>query len=142
MNSVDWRQGNIAAQLAVAHTIAVVPDSNTPGSIVYVGSDGNFTQDNSNLFYNSTTHRLGIGTATPGANVGVVGSVLATTSITAGAGFGCNGATAQPAYASGGAVVTTAPALASYGFTSAQAEAILTLLNNIQAALVANGIMS
>lgn len=49
---------------------------------------------------------------------------------------------AQAAAASGGAVVTTAAALSSYGYTSAQANAIITLLNNIRAALVANGIMS
>ena len=48
----------------------------------------------------------------------------------------------QPAAASGGPVVTTTPTLTAYGYTLAQAEAILTLLNNIQAALVANGIMS
>ena len=56
--------------------------------------------------------------------------------------FGVNGATPQGAYASGGAVVTTTPALTSYGYTLAQATAVLTLVNNIRAALVANGIMS
>lgn len=58
--------------------------------------------------------------------------------------FGCNGATAQSAYASGGAVSNTAATnVAPYGYTTqAQADGIVTLLNNIQAALVANGIMS
>lgn len=53
-----------------------------------------------------------------------------------------NGFAPQPAAASGGPVVTTTPTLASYGYTQPQAEAIITLLNNIRAALVANGIMS
>jgi hypothetical protein len=58
--------------------------------------------------------------------------------------FGCNTKSAQSAYASGGSVVTTgATNAAPYGYTTAaQANAIVTLLNNIQAALVANGIMS
>jgi Pectate lyase superfamily protein len=65
-------------------------------------------------------------------------------SVTVRAGFGVNGATAQTAAASGGAVATTAPTQTTpYGFTtSAQAAGIITLLNNIRAALVANGIMS
>ena len=66
------------------------------------------------------------------------------TTLTASLGFGCNGASAQTAYASGGSVVTTgATNVAPYGYTTAaQANAIITLLNNIRAALVANGIMS
>lgn len=62
--------------------------------------------------------------------------------LTASGEFGVNGAAAQGAYASGGAVPTTTPTLAAFGFTLVQAQAILTLLNNIQAALTANGIMS
>lgn len=48
------------------------------------------------------------------------------------------------AAASGGAVATTAATNVSpFGYTTgAQADAIITLLNNIRAALVANGIMS
>lgn len=58
--------------------------------------------------------------------------------------FGCNGASAQTAYASGGAVAATGSTNAApYGYTTAaQADGIVTLLNNIRAALVANGIMS
>jgi hypothetical protein len=58
-------------------------------------------------------------------------------------GFGCNGATPQTAYASGGAVATTGSALVSYGYTtSAQADGIVTLLNNIRTALVNAGLMT
>jgi hypothetical protein len=58
------------------------------------------------------------------------------------AGFGCNGAAAQTAYTSGGAVVAN-PTSAGYGFlTAAEMTAFKTLLNNIRTALVNNGIMS
>lgn len=58
--------------------------------------------------------------------------------------FGCNSKAVQTAFASGGSVVTTgATNAAPFGYTTAaQANAIVTLLNNIQAALVANGILS
>lgn len=58
--------------------------------------------------------------------------------------FGCNGAAVQTAAASGGAVATTAATNVSpFGYTTAaQADGIRILLNNIRAALVANGIMS
>jgi hypothetical protein len=55
--------------------------------------------------------------------------------------FGCNTKSAQAAYASGGALSTYGSG--SYGFdTAAHAQEIHTLLVNIRAALVANGIMS
>jgi hypothetical protein len=58
--------------------------------------------------------------------------------------FGANNATPQTPAASGGAVAATgATNVVPYGFTTAaQANAIITLLNNIRASLVANGIMS
>lgn len=39
-------------------------------------------------------------------------------------------------------VVTTTPALTSYGFTLAQATAMIALVNAMQAALISAGIMS
>lgn len=87
----------------------------------YLGGAGGVTS----LFKMTTA-----GAVTAGGTVTVVGA------------FGCNGASAQTAYVSGGAVVTTGAGLASYGYTEAQANAIVTLLNNCRAALVANGIMS
>jgi hypothetical protein len=55
-------------------------------------------------------------------------------------GFGCNSKTPQTAYASGGAVTTSAGA---YGFASdAERSNLTALVTNIRAALVANGIMS
>ena len=56
--------------------------------------------------------------------------------------FGCNGATPQTAYASGGAAGGTATS-GGYGFvSSAEMNAFVTLVGNIRSALVANGVMS
>jgi hypothetical protein len=57
--------------------------------------------------------------------------------------FGCNGKTPQTSATAHAAVVATAATNVSpYGFaTAAQANDIVTLLNQIRAALVANGIM-
>lgn len=79
---------------------------------------------------------LAIGNVTP--NTGRFTTLQATGA------FGCNGAAVQTAAASGGAVATTAATNVSpFGYTTAaQADGIRILLNNIRAALVANGIMS
>src|SRR3990167_2003026 len=37
----------------------------TAGSVVFIGSTRDFTQDNANLFWDNTNNRLGIGTASP-----------------------------------------------------------------------------
>ncbi len=50
----------------------------TAGSVVFAGTSGVYNQDNANFFWNSATHRLGIGTASPGAKV-EIGSVVANT---------------------------------------------------------------
>lgn len=47
----------------------------TQGSVVFAGASGVYTQDNSNLFFNDSTNRLGIGTATPAKTLDVVGEV-------------------------------------------------------------------
>ena len=39
----------------------------TPGSVLFAGTAGVYSEDNANLFWNNTTKRLGIGTATPSA---------------------------------------------------------------------------
>jgi hypothetical protein len=50
--------------------------------------------------------------------------------------------TVQRSGAAQAAVVTTTPTTAAYGYTLAQAEAIITLLNEIRAALVQKGIIA
>lgn len=74
----------------------------------------------------------------------VTTTITSTTSMTVGTAFGCNGKTAQTSVVSGGAVATTgATNVAPYGFTTAaQANDIITKLNLVLTALVANGIMS
>ncbi len=37
----------------------------TAGSVIYAGASGVYSQDNSNLFWDATNHRLGIGTTSP-----------------------------------------------------------------------------
>src|SRR3990167_10972008 len=41
------------------------PSGWTAGSVVFIGSTGDFTQDNANLFWDNTNNRLGIGTTSP-----------------------------------------------------------------------------
>ena len=43
----------------------------TAGSVIFVGADGKFTEDNANWFWDNTNNRLGIGTTSPGSNLEV-----------------------------------------------------------------------
>lgn len=96
--------------------------------------------------------------AAPALNVGIVptwtgvhtftadtafAGITTTTTATIGTGFGCNGKTAQTAAAVGAAVVSTvATNVVPYGYaTQAQADDIVTRINTIRAALIANGIL-
>jgi len=97
--------------------------------------------------------KVGIGTTTPESQLSINGglhvggdsdagdnNILVDGTIKSVGAFGCNNATPQTAYASGGAVTTAA---GTYGFASdAQRDSLTTLVANIRAALVANGIMS
>lgn len=78
-------------------------------------------------------------------SAGITGTtVLFSASITAGTGFGCNGQSAQTSAAIGGAVTSTAATnVVPWGYaTQAQADDIVTRLNTIRAALIANGILT
>jgi hypothetical protein len=46
----------------------------TAGSIPFVGASGSILQDNANFFWDDTNNRLGIGTATPTADLEVAGA--------------------------------------------------------------------
>lgn len=46
--------------------------SATAGSVLFAGTSGVLSQDNSNLFWDNTNKRLGIGTTSPGANLSVI----------------------------------------------------------------------
>src|SRR3990167_7502371 len=52
-----WAKNFISAGL--------VWSSGTTGSVLFVGSDGNISQNNQRLFWNNTDIRLGRGTSTP-----------------------------------------------------------------------------
>jgi hypothetical protein len=49
----------------------------TAGSVVFAGASGVYTQDNANLFWDNANDRLGIGTASPGSKLDVVGTINA-----------------------------------------------------------------
>ena len=55
----------------------------TPGSIVYAGASGVYSQDNLTLFHNDATNQNGVGTNVPSATLEVAdASVLAAESLT------------------------------------------------------------
>jgi len=45
----------------------------TEGSVVFAGSSGTYTQDNSNLFFDNTNNRLGVGKSNPVATLDITG---------------------------------------------------------------------
>lgn len=49
----------------------------TTGSVVFAGASGVYSQDNTNLFYDSTNHFLGIGTSAPSCKLHVSGAFVA-----------------------------------------------------------------
>jgi len=52
--------------------------SMTPGSVLFAGTGGLVSQKNTNLFWDNTNNRLGLGTTTPGNTLEVAGTVAAT----------------------------------------------------------------
>jgi len=48
----------------------------TLGSILFAGSSGSISQDNTNLFWDNTNKRLGIGTVSPGSKLAVSGNAV------------------------------------------------------------------
>src|SRR5215218_8483410 len=47
----------------------------TAGSVVFGGTNGVLTQDNTNFFWDDTNNRLGIGTNAPGTTLDVAGTI-------------------------------------------------------------------
>jgi hypothetical protein len=55
----------LGGTLAVANGGTNTSTAFTAGSVIFAGTSGTYTQDNSNLFFDNTNNRLGIGTASP-----------------------------------------------------------------------------
>lgn len=115
--------------------------------------------DSGTLFVDAVNDKIGIGTETPGAKCAINGGLHVggdsdpgDNAVLVDGAFGCNGATVQTPYASGGpaAAVAGTATEGGFGFVSeeefnafiAAVNAIKDLANNIRAAQVNNGIMS
>jgi hypothetical protein len=60
----------------------------TTGSVVFAGASGTYTQDNSNLFFDNTNNRLGVGKSNPTATLDISGPSSARAMAINGAGNG------------------------------------------------------
>jgi len=87
---VDIQAPSIAAPVSVQQPAITAPvtvggvtgigspiPSGTPGSVLFVGSDVELSQDNENLFWDAQNKRLGVGTAAPAYAVDVKGATAA-----------------------------------------------------------------
>jgi hypothetical protein len=75
----------------------------TAGSVVYAGASGIYSQDNANLFWDGTNHRLGIGSAVPYGSFQSVGSTANYPIITATNGNFSAGSAGSGLYVASGA---------------------------------------
>lgn len=66
----------LAGTLAVANGGTGTATAFTAGSVVFAGASGIYSQDNSNFFWDSSNHRLGIGTATPAVVLDIIGTSI------------------------------------------------------------------
>jgi hypothetical protein len=85
----------------------------TTGSVVFAGASGVYSQNNSQLFWDNTNNRLGVGTATPGSSIETTAAVAAAFFVnptTVSANYtiptNYNAMTAGPITVASGAVVT------------------------------------
>lgn len=78
----------------------------TQGSVVFAGANGIYSQDNTNLFYDATNKRLGIGTNSP-ANALVVTASTANQTIMVGPYTGSGGGVVQFNSCNAGSCVST-----------------------------------
>ena len=103
----------LAGTLGVANGGTGTATAFTAGSVVFAGASGVYAQDNTNLFFDDTNNRLGIGTASPDAAL-TVNTV---------ASFGA-GAIALPSIASKGDLDTGIwfPAINTIAISTAAAE--------------------
>lgn len=65
----------VTGTLAVTNGGTGTATAFTSGSVVFAGASGVYSQNNANLFWNNSTNRLGINTATPGSSLDVKGTI-------------------------------------------------------------------
>ena len=66
----SWKGlGDASGLLAVTAGGTGTGTAFTPSSVVFAGASGVYSQDNANFFWNPTSKRLGLGTATPATNL-------------------------------------------------------------------------
>jgi len=73
-SAINFGSINLASTNAVTGTLPVGNGGTgatafTAGSVVFAGTSGVYTQDNSNFFWDNTNNRLGIGTSSPAAQL-------------------------------------------------------------------------
>lgn len=66
-------EGSLVADGTISGSFAgtVTPTGFTAGSVVFAGTGGTLNQDNSNLFWDDSANRLGVGNSSPGALLAV-----------------------------------------------------------------------
>lgn len=62
---------HVSGTLPVANGGTGTATAFTAGSVVFAGASGVYSQDNTNLFFDDTNNRLGIGTATPAVSLAI-----------------------------------------------------------------------
>lgn len=105
--SIVWDDTNKRFKFAAGSSISIGTSitSATAGSVLFAGTSGVLAQDNSNLFWDDTNNRLGLGTATPSATLhvagqgGTAGMLVGSASIGAGyVGIGLTGVLGNTTY--------------------------------------------
>lgn len=82
-NPINLSGTNVTATLPVTKGGTGTATAFTTGSIVFAGASGVYSQNNAQLFWNNSTNRLGIGTASPGHALEVFGGSIFINSATA-----------------------------------------------------------
>jgi hypothetical protein len=83
-NCLGYQAPNISGTLAVGNGGTGTATAFTSGSVVFAGASGVYNQNNSNLFWDNTNTRLGIGTASPSYSLHVAGQTFSSGSASVG----------------------------------------------------------
>jgi hypothetical protein len=123
-----WRAGRFSGTLPVANG-GTNASTFTAGSVVFAGSGGTYTQDNSGLFWDNTNKRLGVNDNTPGGIMEIRGTIPA--------GGGGGGLLFIPTVSNDG---TTQYGITTQGVGSGASQFILLGLRNGSVTTKASGI--